>query len=250
MKEISIVSSRKRRIAAFFIDFVFFSSIIVLISFSLIGNDLAKESNPEDFQKKILYLVISGLLLFFTKDSFRGISLGRWILGIMVRNRYDPNTAPSLFQLFFRNLFLIIWPIEFLVMLGNDKKERIGDKVSNTLVFRNYSRSRRAPRIFALFLLGIVFFVFFILFIGNTIKNSEAYQTAIDGIDKNKELIEITGGIKSFGMIPMGSISISDSIGKAVLEIKVFGEKERATVTVYMYKESNEPWVILKTDIE
>ena len=54
-------------------------------------------------------------------------------------------------------------------------------------------------------------------------KNSEAYKAAITEIEKDEQIIIETGGIKGYGIMPTGNISIYDGQGHAHLEIKILG---------------------------
>lgn len=250
MKEFINFSSRKRRIAAFFIDFFVLNSILIIAFFLFFGNDLMKEGSPEIIHKKISFVTISGLILFVIKDSFHGISLGRWLFSIMVRDRKNTNIAPSFFRLIIRNLLLVIWPIELLVSISNKDKRRLGDKLSQSVVIKNDKKHNKLLTILISCFLVTLFFVISSFIFGNLIKSSEAYKIAIKDIETNQEIINSTGNIEGFGLLPMGSISMSNNIGKAVLEIKVLGKLKNRTVTVYMYKPNNEPWKVIKLELE
>jgi uncharacterized RDD family membrane protein YckC len=127
-------SSRKRRIAAFIIDHFVMTFLMVSIVFILLGPNFMDENNPSKMMKTMLFVMIPGFILYFAKDILKGISVGKWIMGIMVRDENDQNEIPSFGRLFLRNLFIIIWPIEFIVLATNEQKKRLGDKVAKTVV--------------------------------------------------------------------------------------------------------------------
>ncbi|MEO5599906.1 MAG: RDD family protein [Cyclobacteriaceae bacterium] len=239
-------SSRKRRIAAIFIDHFVMTFLMVSIAFLIMGPNFMDEKNHDNMTTIMLLVMIPGFFVYFAKDSINGISAGRWIMGIMVRNEIDYNTTPSFWKMFIRNVFIIIWPIEFIVLAASNDKKRIGDKVTKTVVIKNPNKPKRLPRILALIGLGIVFFAFTYLFAGSAMKNSEAYKVAIQNIEVNKEILEETGGITGYGMMPAGNVSITNGQGQAQLKIKVLGKTKNLEVSVYLEKEPNGQWKLLE----
>lgn len=241
-----ILSSRKRRIVAFLIDHFTFTFLIVGIVFLSLGTDFLNQNNFRNLLYKMLPIMLVGFLFYFAKDSIKGISPGKWVMGIMVRNENNPQEVPSFGNLFSRNLFLIIWPIEFLVLASSQDKKRIGDKIAKAIVVKNPKKAAKAPRILALLIIGIVFFTFVTLFVGSAMKSSDAYKTALFEIEQNQEIISETGGIKDYGMIPTGSITVSNGYGEAQLEIKVIGNEKDINVSVYLTKEPNGKWKLIE----
>jgi len=209
------LSSRKRRIAAFLIDHFTMTFLIVAIVFMSLGTDFMNETNFSNMMGKMLPTMLIGFLLYFAKDSIKGISPGKWIMGIMVRDENEPTQIPSFGRLFIRNLFVIIWPIEFIVLASSQEKKRLGDKTAKTIVVKNSNKPTKTPRILALTGIGIAYFAFLFLFIGSAMKNSDAYKVAISEIEKNEEIISEIGGIKDYGMMPTGSINTTNGYGEA-----------------------------------
>ena len=93
-----------------------------------------------------LYLGVTGVSLL--KDFKNGISPGKWALGIMVRSDKDNEKTPSIGEVIIRNLFLIIYFIEFWVAIFAPRRKRIGDMVAKTVVLKNPNRPGRAKRFF------------------------------------------------------------------------------------------------------
>jgi len=239
-------SSRKRRIAAFLIDHFVMTFLMVSVVFIALGPNFMDENNPSKMTTTMLLVMLPGFVLYFAKDSLKGISVGKWIMGIMVRDENNNNETPSFGRLFLRNLFIIIWPIEFIILATNDQKKRLGDKVAKTVVVKNPNKPTKLPRILALIGVGIAFFMFVFLFAGSAMKNSDAYKVATKEIEQNKEIINETGGIKGYGMMPTGNISISNGQGQAQLEIKVLGNTKDLNVSVYLEKEPNGQWKLIE----
>jgi uncharacterized RDD family membrane protein YckC len=241
-----IKSSRKRRIAAFIIDHFVMTFLIVSIVFVALGSNFMDENNPSKMMVTMLAVMIPGFVLYFAKDSLKGVSVGKWIMGIMVRDENNQNEIPSIGRLFLRNLFIIIWPVEIIMLATNDKKKRLGDKVAKTVVVKNPNKPTKLPRILALVGVGIVFFVFAFFTAGNAMKNSDAYKIAVSEIEKNEQILTETGGIKGYGSMPTGNISISNGQGQAQLEIKVLGNTKDMNISVYLEKEPNGQWILME----
>jgi uncharacterized RDD family membrane protein YckC len=237
------LSSRKRRIAAFLIDHFVMTFLMVSIVFFALGPDFMDNDNMESLQSIMLWVMIPGLLLYLSKDSISGISLGKWIMGIMIRNDLD-NETPSFVKLFIRNLLIVFWPIEFIVLAASPDKKRLGDKIAKTKVLKNPHKAKRLPRITVLILIGICFFLFTYTTAGNAMKNSDAYKVAIETIESDEGIIEATGGIIGYGNLPKGNINITNGHGIAQLQIKVKGNTNYLNVFVYLEKEPEGEWII------
>jgi len=246
LEENYTLSSRKRRIAALFIDHFTMTFLIVAIVFLSLGTDFLDGNNSTNLISKMLTTMVVGFILYFAKDSIKGISLGKWVMGIMVRDENNSTKIPSFGRLFIRNLFIIIGPIEFIVLATNQKKKRLGDQTAKTIVIKNPNKPTKLPRILALVGVGIVFFTFIFLFVGSAMKSSDAYKVAISEIEQNEGILSETGGIKDYGMIPTGSINITNGYGEALLEIKIIGNEKDINVGVYLTKEPNGEWKLIE----
>lgn len=93
-------------------------------------------------------------------------------------------------------------------------------------------------------------FTIFLLCIFQFMKSSDAYSTAEKYLSENEEIIEATGGIKDFDMIPTGRISTSNESGEASLTIGVNGNKHDLDVFVHLEKEAGNEWKVLEMTIE
>ncbi|RIH66674.1 RDD family protein [Mariniphaga sediminis] len=240
------VSSRKRRIAAFIIDHFTITFLLVSTVFLSMGTSFLDNNDISKMTITMLAVMPIGFLIYFVKDSIKGISMGKWIMGIMIRDADELNQVPSFGRLLIRNLLIIIWPVEFIVLALSQEKKRLGDKIVNTIVVNNPNKPNKLPRIIALIGVGITFFTFIILFVGVTMKSSEAYKVAIIEIEQNQEILSETGGIKGYGIMPTGNISITGGNGQAQLGIKVLGNEKDLKIRVYLTKESNEKWKLVE----
>lgn len=239
-------SSRKRRILAFLIDHSIMSFLIVSSIFISLGPNFMDENNPAKMVTTMLFVMIPGLILYFAKDSFKGISPGKWITAIMVRDDNNQNEIPSFGRLYLRNLFLIIWPVEFIVLATSNEKKRLGDKVTKSVVVKNPNKPTQLRRLLAMVGIGLIFFGFVFVFAGNAMKNSDAYKVATTEIEKNEQIITETGGIKGYGMLPTGNVNISNGHGQAQLEITVLGNTKDLNVSLYLEKEPNGEWKLIE----
>lgn len=239
-------SSRKRRIVAFIIDHFVLTFLIVSICFLALGPDFIDKASTGKIISLPLIMSL-GFLIYLLKDSIKGISIGKWAMGIMVRDENTPEQTPSIGRLFLRNVPFIIWPVEFIVLATSDQKKRLGDKIAKTIVVKNPNKPAQLPRILMLIGVAIAFFVLFIVLIGSAMKNSDAYKTAVNEIEKSEEIRIQTGGIKGYGIMPTGNISVSNNEGQAQLEIKVLGNTNDMHVNVYLEKENGQ-WKVIEME--
>jgi uncharacterized RDD family membrane protein YckC len=124
------VASRRRRIAAFMIDHITLTFLMTLVALLALGPDFPEMTPSTGFPASIPIIVLSGTFLYLAKDSVKGISFGKWIMGIMVRDENTTTEVPSFGRLLIRNFFLILWPVEFIVLAASDQKQRLGDKAA------------------------------------------------------------------------------------------------------------------------
>jgi uncharacterized RDD family membrane protein YckC len=239
-----IKSSRKRRIVAFLIDHIVFSFLAVSIIFLIMGPDFIDKNDFGRMKTVMILVMIPVFIVYFCKDFLNGISLGRWIMGIMVRDANSKAEVPSKAKLFIRNLLIIIWPIEFLVLAFNKDKKRLGDNYTKTIVLKNPDKAVKSYRIIALVFIFLVFFGFTTLFTGTALKSSEAYKIAIHNIENNTDILKETGGIKGYGSFPKGNINVTNGFGQAGLEIKVIGNTRDMEVSIFLEKKPNGIWTV------
>jgi len=221
-----------------------FSFLMSVIVFLILGPNFIDENNFAKMSTIMTIVMIPGFIFYFAKESIKGISFGKWIMGIMVRVETDVNSIPTFWKLFIRNLFLMIWPIEFLASVLDKNKRRIGDKVTNTVVLKNPDRATKTYRIIALVAIGLFLYGFTALFSGVVLKSSEAYKAAVVSIENNNDIIKQTGGIESYGTFPKGNINITNDYGQAYLSISINGKEKNIEVTVSLEKKPNEAWKV------
>jgi hypothetical protein len=232
-----------RRTGAFLFDH-FLASLLGIIAGVISSGGLP---TPGDGSMTVALSVT--FVFFFCRDFVKGVSPGRWVAGIMVRDYDDPSLVPSLPKLFLRNVFHVLWPVEALSMLLDSEFRRLGDKAANSVVMLNPRRAKVGLRIIPVILLiiGFIFFTFFFTFIA--IKSSEAYKVSEAYIRASPYAVEKTGGVKSFGAFPAGSIRISNGYGEARLVLHVIGRKSDAVAVVELLKDYGGDWKVEKCEL-
>lgn len=238
--------TRRRRVGAFLVDHFFFTFLMVSGSFLIMGPNFIDQSNEmSSMFQDMAFVMIPGFILYFSKDFIDGISPGKWVAGIMVRTEVS-HEIPTKGKLFIRNLFIMIWPIEFLVLAFSREKKRIGDNVAKTVVLNNSEKSKRLYRILALVGFFGAFYLFANLFTSAAIRSSEAYKAASVYIESNEELKKEVGDIVSYESTSNSGISITNGYGSAYIEISIEGTKSTGTFTLYLQKEPEGKWEIVE----
>ena len=240
------LASRKRRTVAFLIDHFVLTFLMTSIALLTLGTDFLDSGGAEDITLTIIAVLIPGSFIYFSKDSFGGISPGKWIMGVMVRENESDEKTPSFGKLFIRNLSIVIWPVEVIALILNSNKRRLGDILAGAVVLENKNKAKKSKRITALIFIFAVFYGFIFLFVGSAMKDSEAYKIAIQSIEENENIIKKSGGITGYGMLPTGNIRISGQSGYAEFQIKVVGKENDIIVSVVLEKEPGGDWLILK----
>ncbi len=115
----------KNRIIAMVIDYII---ILLICQISLIIYASLKEFNVFEATNSITALV---MILTISKDVvFKNASVGKKIIKIEVRKEDDK--IPTLSTIILRNITVIIWPLECMLILM--RKKRIGDIICDTKV--------------------------------------------------------------------------------------------------------------------
>ena len=115
-----------KRILAFLID-----HLIICFTFVLLGMvEMFVKTDFELFWKLYYIFLLVFMFIYFFKDVINGQSIGKRIMKIKVVDLNE--NKPSLFNLIVRNITILIWPIEALLVLLD--KERLGDRLAKTKV--------------------------------------------------------------------------------------------------------------------
>lgn len=127
-----------KRLASMLLDHFltcFILIVPIILFLSLTDIPFGKGSPmPPGFQFVFLGLMV----LYFLKDSFNGRSIAKRVTKLQVVDIRTGNSA-SVGKCFIRNLTVIIWPIEVIIILFSPHR-RLGDFIAGTKVV-NYGSS-------------------------------------------------------------------------------------------------------------
>ncbi len=151
-----------RRILAMIIDLIFICciAIISIVVTSGIPNEFLSQNQKNKINLMIVSILF--LILLLIKDFRKGVSFGRWVVGISVRNNKEPYLEASKFKMLTRNLFLVFWPWEILLLIINPNNKRIGDYLAKTVVIKDVLaplKKRLLTLVMAIFLAIILWYV-------------------------------------------------------------------------------------------
>jgi uncharacterized RDD family membrane protein YckC len=131
-------STLRRREWAFLVD-ILPGLIFLLIYANFVGffNVIGSRRITTEGTFFISFVALIGLYIV-VKDCFFGISIGKRVSGCRVVD-YETGKPIGLFQSLLRNILLLIpfaWILEFVVILLQKDRRRIGDWIANTIVVK------------------------------------------------------------------------------------------------------------------
>ncbi len=114
-------------------------------------------------------ILFTPFVAYFLKDSYRGKSIGKRVIGLQVINR-STNLPANALQCFIRNLLIPIWPLEVLISLFSPAR-RLGDIIANTKVvvvkkenlktiFKDIRQTKFSLRALLILIIGLVYCYF------------------------------------------------------------------------------------------
>lgn len=239
-----VTASIGERIKAMVIDHFLYSFGLAAIYLLLFMNDDFDDQSPQEFIFSLAAAMIPGMFLYLAKDAVKGVSLGKWLSGICVRDAENSEEIPSAGRLIKRNIPLLIWPVELIALSKKPKKQRIGDRLANTQVIQNPNAAPRGKRIVVAIATGLAIIALFTTSINLLFMNSEAYKVAKQEISMNEEILEATGGIEDFGRIISGSIGTRNGKSTAFFEMNVYGEDGDVFVSISLRKDEQNKWYV------
>ena len=242
--EWGITASRTSRIFAYLIDHTILCCLGATAALFAMGNNWDRAGFEMIGKMWPVFVVV--FALYFFKDSVYGMSPGRFVLGIAVRDGSAPGDIPSVLRLALRNLFIAIWPVEFLVLVFSKQKRRIGDLVAKTVVIKRIDLTIW-HRLMVFLLLCLISAAFFAVSISALVQRSSAYKTAISYLAASPEVAARVGKVTGYGPFPTGNIQVQNQYGNARLSIKVKGDKGTATVQLIMEMKPEANWLIKET---
>jgi uncharacterized RDD family membrane protein YckC len=124
----------QKRLLAILIDHIVGSLIFGIIFFSINLDSFINptESNSMKPFETFNTILGFGMIYYLLKDIFKGRSIGKRLFGLRVIDKNNNNNVPGIIRLMLRNLTILIWPIELLMLITT--KRRIGDIIAKTNV--------------------------------------------------------------------------------------------------------------------
>lgn len=163
---------KTKRLLAAMIDYFIMGMVVLIPQFLIIG----METNMT--QPLFNSFFASIILVILSKDLiFKGASIGKSIFKLEIKNM--DGTVPNILILMLRNVFLILWPVELILVLICNK--RIGDMIFNTRVIDSchVSSKGKVRRSIVVLVLVITLFFFLHLLNYNIKKISKKVQTEV-----------------------------------------------------------------------
>ncbi|MCB0735177.1 MAG: RDD family protein [Flavobacteriales bacterium] len=237
-----ILASPLKRLVGFMIDHILNISILMSAVMPFVFSIENEDEFPIGWFITLFLLGFS--VLYGLRDSFKGVSLGKWVVGTMVRDQYDYTSIPSTGRLFIRNLLLILGWIEGVILMLDRQRRRAGDMVAKTVVLDNPIKAKLGKRI----LVAVVVIALLpVVILGTTfqgLSGSNAYEAAQEAIRNDGEVMELVGEIESMSKYPNSSIRTSGFHAYAEFEVGVDGSKQDVVVEIKLHRDGDSPWVV------
>ena len=243
------VSSKGKRLFALLLDFIFAL---------LFANTLVQVFREEHWDLVMQSRDLSGLVFFYGsiafillfKDIF-GRSLGKLLLAMTIREIENLEQRPSRTVLVQRNILLLLFPVEGVIVLRDAYARRLADKWWKTVVLDDQKAMRGTLRI----LLGnIILFGFFsiaILFQRSGIEKTAAYQTAEQAIRSHQTLISLLKQSPEIEEPEMHLDLRENAENPSLVRARIGDEETGKEVTVSLTFRKNPPgWEVLNIEVK
>ena len=243
------VSSKGKRLFALLIDFIF-----ALLLANTFVNVFREENWDIASQTSGLYGLLpfyGGIVLvLFFKDIF-GRSLGKILLGMTIKKIDDMEQQPTLAVLIKRNLMLLLFPVEGVVILRDSYARRLADKWWGTVVIDDRNALRGILRI----LLGnIILFGFFLIAIisqRSGIEKTAIFQTAEQAIRSHEKLKPILEHYPAIEDPEMHLDLRKNKSNPSIVRVRIGNEESGKRIIVSLIFRNNPPgWEVLEMVLE
>jgi len=226
--------------------FILFSLSTALTLFLAPKIYLPSNDKSESLLLLLVYLLLPVLIL--AKDTFGGVSPGKWFVGLKVYNAEHTSKDPSKGKLLLRNITCFIIPFELVALAFGKNGQRIGDMIAKTIVSFNPGKASQGKRILALVL--FLFGANFISMWGFSLveKYSKPIAVAIDQIEADTEIVDRVGGIVEIKLEDEVSV-IEDGKEALNYEFRVIGRSKDCLVFIDLQRASNNKWDVSKKNI-
>ena len=243
------VSSKGKRLFALLIDFIF--ALLLANTFINVFREEHWDlvSQTSGFYGLLPFYGGIVLVLFF-KDFF-GRSLGKILLGMTIKKIDDMEQQPTLAVLIKRNLMLLLFPVEGVVILRDSYARRLADKWWGTVVIDDRNALRGTLRI----LLGnIILFGFFSIAIisqRSGIEKTAIFQTAEQAIRSHEKLKPILEQYPAIEDPEMHLDLRKNTSNPSIVRARIGNEESGKRVIVSLIFRNNPPeWEVLEMVLE
>ena len=243
------VSSKGKRLFALLIDFIF--ALLLANTFINVFREEHWDivSQTSGFYGLLPFYGGIVLVLFF-KDFF-GRSLGKILLGMTIKKIDDMEQQPTLAVLIKRNLMLLLFPVEGVVILRDSYARRLADKWWGTVVIDDRNALRGTLRI----LLGnIILFGFFSIAIisqRSGIEKTAIFQTAEQAIRSHEKLKPILEQYPAIEDPEMHLDLRKNTSNPSMVRARIGNEESGKRVIVSLIFKNNPPgWEVLEMVLE
>ena len=223
--------------------------ILILIfgisSIFVFANPIAENST---FPSNGFYFIGAMMFLaYIFRDMIDGASLGKRFLGLKIVGSVDSNKPVSVGKLALRNLFIPLWPLEFLVLVFSSQNRRLGDMLAKTRVL--YSKDSISKK-FRLSVVAIVLVVLVIVFflVSATVRETPSYKLVSDYVLSDSVLADGIGEIVSVGKYPSLSIKSNPTESISMISFKVSGQNGTRSVRGFLRKTGDSEWKVEKVE--
>ena len=234
-----VVAHSMKRLLAFSIDYLVIA-LAVQALLPLFLPDGWDDLSEEGLLGKLAPTYAVAAFLFLFKDHFQGRSVGKRLTNLYVASMQEDLPIAGAKQLLFRNLWLLILPVEAFKMVFDPYCRRYGDHYASTVVMeRRYPPvvRRLTVKVIGVMMVISMLWSAYIYLTPVKIKKSHGYQIAREAA-LNDALV-----IQALGMNPEVSYwpEVSYEQGKEVFILKIIGpaKEERRVQVVMEHKEEH-----------
>ena len=234
------------RLFALLCDYLFAIAGGKLLEQALLGRHW--DLQPQVFSGQISHTLLGAMVaIVLCKDALWGISPGKWLMGIAVGQARQPATAPAFWRLVLRNGFLLLLPLEGVLLFLSAYYQRLGDRISDTVVVLPAHRTPLGRRLVGLICLFLLFMLLSLLLPTWNIHRSAALENARAAALSDPGLRKLAGPEPRFEFSPGFQLNLDAQGGIATVTFTTSTDSFPETrVTVTMRLEAGaSAWKIL-----